>query len=124
MSHDEPVFDEERLRKQVEKRIAERQEEFLGVAIHLAIYVAMNVLFFSAAGAPALVVSFFWGIGMFAHGWSYWTEHGPGRDYRERLIDREVERERQRLYGYMPDKAKNDDLYIDDDGEIRSRHER
>lgn len=106
--------DEARIRRRITEKIEERQ----GLIGHAASYVGVNLMLwaiwlFNAINAASfpfpwpLLVTLGWGMGLFAHGASYWSEYGPGRERREALIQREIERERARL-GY---KAKNDDLY-------------
>jgi hypothetical protein len=118
------MIDEERIRKFVEKKIEERN----GLLIHFAIFLFMNLLFIggwlggfdgnfhrvvSELPGP-LIITFFWGIGMFAHFMDYSNKYGRGRERREALVQRELERERERLRRM---KLKNDDLFYDETGE-------
>ncbi|MEQ8675953.1 MAG: protein kinase [Aggregatilineales bacterium] len=104
---------EERIRKQVEKRIEERN----GLLTHFAAYVMVNLMMwgiylFSGGGFPwPMFVTLGWGIGMFAHYMDYRTKYGAGRVRREEMIQREIELERERLYGASQAKAKNDMFY-------------
>ena len=114
-------IDEEKIRRRVIKRMEERQ----GLLIHAAAYIVVNVILWtlflgSGVSFPwPMFVTGFWGIGMFAHAAEYWNEYGGGATRRERTIQREIERERQRL-GLSEDefygKPKNDRLA--DDGEL------
>lgn len=65
-----------------------------------------------------LWIAFFWGLGVFGQAADYWNKHGPGRERRERLIEREIERERARLYGYEYYEKPKNDFVLTDDGEI------
>lgn len=133
---DEPISEAE-LRRRVAKRVEKRQEELTGLIIHLVIYFLVNSLI-----GWNIWVAGFWGIGMFSHFMDYWNKHGPGRERHEQIIRREMERERERLYGSRP-KIKNEQLIeyeepprvrLNDDGEFtesfvdeidrRERHEK
>jgi serine/threonine protein kinase len=103
-------LEEKRIRKQVEKRMEERN----GLLIHFAIYVSVNLFLTIASGSPVIPVIFFWGMGMIGHFFSYYYEYGGGRDRREAVIQREIQREREIRYGT---KVKNEEL-VDTD-EIR-----
>lgn len=119
---EEALPPEVRVRRRVEQRIEERNA-LIG---HLVSYVVVNLLMwfiFISGGADGhpwpIWVTFPWGIGMVMHFVSYYNEHGPGRERREAMIERELERERSRLYS----KAKNDDYYsgsprLTEDGEF------
>jgi hypothetical protein len=109
---------EEEIRKRVEDRLEERQ----GVVYHAIAFVIVNAFIIGAwvmAGADGFpgpfVITFFWGIGMVAHILSYYYEHGEGRVRREAYIQREMERERERLYSAYGGKPKNDALYTNDE---------
>lgn len=97
---------EDKLRDIAEKRVKERQEELQGVVIHLLIFLAVNTFIFHW---NVWIVTFFWGIGLFAHLSDYYNKYGPGRNQQEKAIQREIERERERLYGgERYEKAKRD----------------
>ncbi len=114
-------LNEEAIRQRVMKRMEERK----GVLIHGVAFVLSNILIWVVAlmlGLPLwipLIATGGWGIGMFAHAFEYWNEYGGGAIRREHTIQREIERERQRL-GLSEDefygKPKNDRLA--DDGEL------
>lgn len=117
---------DEEIRKRVLKRFEERQ----GFLVHLGIYLAVNLFLITAwilgsmADGEALelpgpfIVAFFWGIGLVAHGLNYYYEHGAGAYKREERIQREIERERERLYSAAyGGKRKNEEL-IGLDGEL------
>ncbi|MBC7870217.1 MAG: protein kinase [Chitinophagaceae bacterium] len=115
------LTDEKRIRKQVEKRMEER----LGFYTHLAIYLCVNIglwgiWLFSGTGFPwPMFTTFFWGMGMLGHTADYYNKYGGGRDKREEMIQREIERERRRLSGDTS-KAKNEDraIRLTEDGEL------
>lgn len=125
---------EERLRRQVERRIKKRREEFFGLVTHIFWYLVINVWLFNLDGWVSQIVngqgllpqgaqwiSFFWGIGVVSHILSYYFEHGPGARSREATIQREYEREYARIYGERPSqvesqvKIKNEDLFLNED---------
>ncbi|MDX2079072.1 MAG: protein kinase [bacterium] len=121
---------EEIIRKRIEKKLEERQ----GLIIHGASFVLVNTMLFmiwlfssignSEFGFPWFIFPLFgWGIGMFAHFMEYNDQYGRGRDKREALIAREMERERSRLYGMDSEKSKNDfvdnrGIRLTEDGEL------
>jgi hypothetical protein len=133
-----PMTDEERIRKRIEKRYEERT----GLFIHLTIYIVMQLVFwgmwagsqdlfaslFSDGSLPAraldfpwpIFVTFFWGIGVVANIMDYYNKYGPGAEKRERLIQAEVERERQRkMESYYDAKPKRDRrVRLTEDGEL------
>jgi serine/threonine protein kinase len=110
--------DEQRVRKFIEKR----NEERIGLIIHFAVFAFMNLMFLTGfwrdggdliAQFPGpLIITFFWGIGMFSHFASYYNKFGGGRERHEAMIQREIERERARRYG---EKVKNDELFYEDE---------
>jgi serine/threonine-protein kinase len=111
---------EERIRRRVEKRLEERQ----GFYGHLTSYIFVNlmlwVIYFLTRGDAGshpwpLWVTVFWGMGMVGHAVDYWNKYGGGRDRREEMIERELERERARVYGV--EKAKHSPI---DSGAIGS----
>jgi len=113
------LSDEDRIRLRVEKRIKARNE----FRQHIGWYIAVNLMLWViwSLTTPGgfmwpLIVMAGWGLGLFAHAFEYWNEYGGGRFKREELVQREMERERerQRLAGR---KAKNDDYFSD---EVRS----
>jgi hypothetical protein len=117
-----PQDDLDDIRKRVEKRLNDRTELFQ----HLFWFAAVNILlwgiYISSSldanhfGHPwPLYVTGFWGIGVVGNVFHYWNEHGPGRERREAEIQREIERERERL-GYT--KRKNHEIRLTEDGEL------
>ncbi len=112
---------EERLRKRIEKRFEERNEFYT----HLGIYAVVNsflwmIWFVTGGGFPWPIFPLGgWGIGVFAHWMDYYYQHGGGRSRREAQIDREMQRELDRM-GYKPknDFADYDNAYLSDEGEI------
>ncbi|GIL14491.1 MAG: hypothetical protein BroJett038_32110 [Chloroflexota bacterium] len=133
-----PISDEERVRRRIQKRFEERN----GFIIHLTIYIVMNLLFWSMwAGAQDLFaaifengqlpvvdlgfpwpvfITFFWGIGVVANFMEYYNKYGPGAERRERLVQQELERERQRrMESYYDAKPKRDRrMRLTEDGEL------
>ncbi|MCU0479653.1 MAG: protein kinase [Anaerolineae bacterium] len=122
---------EEIIRKRVEKKMEERQ----GLMIHGAAFVMVNTMLFmiwlfTSIGDGAFNFPWFmmplmgWGIGMFAHYMEYYNQYGRGREKRESLIAREMERERARMYGTADyEKSKNDfvdnrGIRLTEDGEL------
>jgi hypothetical protein len=97
----------------VRKFVKKKMEERTGFLIHLAVYFFVNLMIIGGSLADgdfsigAFVPAFFWGIGISAHFMDYYNKYGAGRDRREELIAREMERERSRISGT---KAKNDQI--------------
>jgi 2TM domain len=89
------------IRKRVEKRIKDRQE-WVG---HLTAYTIVNVALwgiwaitmFGGFPWPAFI-TLLWGIGIGIHTASYLVENSMERS-KEEAIDREIRREKMRLYG-------------------------
>jgi len=109
--------DEAALRKRVEKKLEKRKE----FHEHLSSYIGVNLMLWMIwlftgpefDGIPwPMWVSFWWGIGMIGHAWSYYSEYGFLANRNEDLFEREMAREYARMYGEKP---KNDDLYVYDD---------
>jgi hypothetical protein len=103
-------IDYEAIRKRVEKRIKARQEWLT----HLTSYVIVNgvlwvIWFLTGAGFPwPIFPTLGWGIGMGIHTAVYLTDSSMER-MREEAIEREIRREKMRLYG-DPD---YDDSYLE-----------
>jgi serine/threonine protein kinase len=130
-----PLSEEERIRARVERRIRKQREELSGLVTHIVIFVIINSWLFGLddwfskvvngqdAGWPH-IVTLLWGIGLVSNFLDYFSKYGPWAYRRERMIDREVERERRRLYGESYDyKAKNEDydgraVRLTEDGEL------
>lgn len=92
------LTEEERVRRQVEKRLKKRQE----LAQHIMMYLMVNgVLWFImiSSGHPfpwPIFPTVFWGMGVVGDVHDYYTNYGPGAKKREETIEREVERELER----------------------------
>jgi hypothetical protein len=120
MSDYDAYIEERAIRRRVEKKLKERN----GFLIHLAAFVLTNfflwMIWFVTGGLFPwpLFATGGWGIGLVAHGLSYYFEYGPGRDQRERMVQREIERERERLALHYGDKPKNDALFYEDDDPV------
>lgn len=122
-------IDYDAIRRRVEKRIKARQE-WLG---HLSAYVIVNLMFwvmwvFTGAEFPwPVFITLPWGIGIGIHTMSYFLENNAERA-KEEAIEREIRREKMRLYG-DPDfddsllekpkrRAKERAMRLTDDGEL------
>lgn len=118
---------ERRIRKQMEKKFAERQE----LAIHAVAFVLGNLLvwgiYFFAGGPDGIDFPFpifvtgGWGIGIIAHLLTYYNKYGGGAVRREAAIQREIERYKSEI-GYY-EKPKREHLRLNDDGEILDEDE-
>jgi len=131
-------IDEDAIRRRVEKRI-KAQREFIS---HFITYCIVNALIWCVwAFAPAimnqiglntstfpfslvalpwpLLVMFGWGIGLVGHGMNTYYKSDTAEKAKERMVQREIEKERMRLYG-NPDleKPKRRRARLSDDGEI------
>lgn len=122
-------IDVQAIRKRVEKRFKQRQE----FMIHLAVFVITNVglwglwLLLGGGFAWPAIVTMGWGIGLLIHGITVYTE-ATMEQRREEMIDREIRREKMRVYGdpdydesllSKPKRGGNDPaLRLTDDGEI------
>lgn len=111
---DTDQYDE--IRRRIEKRYKERQY----LMIHIASFVAANIAFWALwgnAGWLMWFLTFPWGIGVVGHMIYYYYKFGGGAERREAAIQRDVEREKERLGLY--DKPKNDTrTRLSDDGEV------
>ena len=80
----------------IEELARKRVEARTGLAVHLSMYVVMNVglaliWYLTGAGYPWFVWPMLgWGIGILAHAISFWV--GPGSDVERRAVERETER--------------------------------
>ena len=119
------------IRKRVEKRVKARQE-WIG---HLTAYIIVNIglwgiWLITGAGIPwPIFVTLGWGIGMGIHTTTYLTE-ATMEQRKEEAIDREIRREKMRVYGdpdyddsYMEKpkrraKEKDSAMRLTDDGEL------
>ncbi len=126
--------EEERIRRRIEKRYKERQ----GLIIHFVAYLMVNLMLWGlwAITSVSDLTAFAggireslpfpwpifptlgWGIGMVAHVMDYYSKYGPGAEWREQAIQREIERYRQQS-GLSDEKPKRDAYYrLTDDGEL------
>ncbi len=116
--------------EQIRQRIEKRYEERTGLLIHMVAFFAVNtvmwMIYLNRGGdfPWPLIVTLGWGIGAVAHSLSYYYEYGTGRERREAHIQREVERELERLEmrGAYSGKRKNDDFLSDDESEVSAYH--
>lgn len=110
---DAEQYDE--IRRRVEQRYKKKQE----LIVHIVSYVLTNIafwIFFNGASWVAWV-TFGWGIGVVANIFEYYNKYGGGVERREAEIQREIEREKERLGLY--EKPKNDmQVRLSDDGEL------
>lgn len=126
--HRQPLTEEERIRKEIAKRIEERN----GLIVHGAAYIIMNIIFWMIwffisieEGAfmipwPFIIMAG-WGIGMFAHYIDYSNKYGRGRAKREAMIEEELER--SGIRSKMKNTALEDVLQDDDDYMVRLNDE-
>jgi len=114
------LTEEEKVRREVQKQMKARRE----FASHLSIYLAVNggviaIWLFTGAGFfwPFFPL-FLWGMGVFGQGYEYYDKYGGGRERREEMIEREVERKLERSMTGKAKKEKNDGdiIYDYDDG--------
>jgi len=117
-------FDENRVRKQIEKRYEERQ----GLIIHAVIFVMVNIAmwlvwYYAQVDFPfPIIITMGWGSGMLAHFLTYYYKFGGGAAKRDEAIEREIERYRERT-GYY-EKPKNERrVELTEDGEIEEIYE-
>ncbi len=109
-----------RIRQGIERDFNKRKE-FL---IHLSVYLPINLLFWlvwlMAGGVQAAfpwpaLLTLGWGVGLVAHGVDTYFQTGRRITAREQAIQREIEREREQLYGEKPKRSR---LVIAEDGEL------
>jgi serine/threonine protein kinase len=120
---DASLTDEDRIRLRVEKRIEARKE----IYIHILMYFMVNIMLWViwALTMPGefmwpLIVMAGWGIGLAAHTGEYYMQYGAGREKAESRMQREIERERRRMYGDSAiEKGKNEDYFDPIDMEER-----
>lgn len=118
---------EQEIRRRVEKRIKQRNDFY----IHFAVYIAANLLMWmiwaltrdssETIGFPwPLIVMFGWGIGLVSHALTVYFNSASRVEARERTIQREIERERQRIAGDGTyEKPKRDrHVRLSEDGEL------
>ncbi|MBX3083358.1 MAG: 2TM domain-containing protein [Anaerolineae bacterium] len=104
-------IDYDAIRKRVEKRVKARQEWVAHLTAYIIVNVALWAIWWLTGGNyfpwPALV-TLGWGIGMGIHTATYLTEASM-EQAKEAAIDREIRREKMRVYG-DPD---YDDSYME-----------
>jgi hypothetical protein len=120
---------EETVRHRMEKKLKERAS----LRLHTAVFLVANIGFWAfwaylntSIGDVfplPLIITFGWIIGLFGHYTNYSSKYGKIYEQREVLIAREIEKERARKYGVMPEKAKNDfyedsNILLTEDGEL------
>jgi len=109
---------EERIRRRVEKKLKERREMFQMFATFAAVIVFLWVIWLVTTpgghpwpiypmGGMGIATVVMWG--------EYNSKYGRGREREDALFQREMEKERERMYGQSRvQKAKNDEYYEDD----------
>lgn len=103
----ERMSEEDRLRLHIEKRIKCRQE----VIGHIIAYVLVNIMLWviyglTGGGHPWPIYPMMgWGIAVFFHAMSYYTQYGRGYDHHETQVQRELDEEYERRD--TPHKPKN-----------------
>lgn len=127
----------------VRKRVEQRYQQRYAFYTHLAVYTLVNIVLWLIYGATAgvagqfsdapligtlvpivsfpwpLIVMAGWGIGLVAHGMTYYIRYGGGALRRQAAIQQEIEREMALRYAY--EKPKNDydvPMRLTDDGEL------
>ncbi len=119
---DSNLTPEEKLRRKVEKRVRKRAEAQREFITHVLFYLGINHFIFQWTWWIAVI----WGIGLFSQFMEYQSKYGFFYHRRERQIEREMARERKRLYeseSYF-EKRKNQydedniPLRLTDDGEL------
>ncbi|NWF67911.1 MAG: protein kinase [Chloroflexi bacterium] len=102
--------------RQVREMVYKQHRKRNNFNIHASIYACINALLwmlfaFSGADFPwPLFVTGGWGIGLFFHGVSVYTQSAKQAAAQEEHIAREIERERQRLQGTQAQKRKNENI--------------
>lgn len=117
---------ERQIRKKVEKRMEARKE----YVTHALAFVMVNgflwmIYLMTMPGEFLwpLIPMLGWGIGFFFHTLDYYYKYGAGRERQERIIQREMQRERELMYGASMTKRKNDeDLFYYEEEEREERY--
>lgn len=115
------------IRRRIERELAKKQEKRNGLIMHSVIFLVVNLSIWTSwlvnnigdgqFGFPwPLMVTFFWGIGLFSDFSEYHNRFGRGREKREAEIERELDRELAKR-GISREKRKVEDLFEDE-----SRH--
>jgi hypothetical protein len=72
----------------------QRVEARIGFAVHLAVYLVINIIFLIVVGWDFLWATVFWGLGLACHGVTIFFKGDPRlRDWKERAIAKELSRE-------------------------------
>ena len=120
--YDPNLTPEQNLRAQVAHKVRKRGKAQGELITHVIIYLAVNQFIFHWTWW----IAFFWGLGVLSQFMEYFSKYGFIAYMRDRQIDREVARERRRLYGddsyYEKAKNREDDhnipIRLTDDGEL------
>ena len=119
------LTEEERIRLKVKKRLDARNEFYVHVITFVMVNLLLWVIWYMTTPGGfmwPLIAMGGWGIGLAAHLFDYYTKYGGGRDRMDAMMEREIERERRRIYGDgYGRKAKNEDLYYDEDDDCGVR---
>jgi 2TM domain len=118
------VSDDLELRERVERRVKRRYKFYRD----LAAFASTNVLLWGiylisnggrSSGVPwPLWVTFFWGIGIVREAWEIFGSSRFSDANYEAEVQREIARERERLYGAGYEKPKRSEFSVGDDGEL------
>jgi hypothetical protein len=111
---------EDDIRRNVEKRLKARRELSTHILVFCLVIPFLWVIWLltDTSFLWPIIPMLGWGIGIIAHGFGYYYEHGEGRRRREEIIERETRRELER-HGYKPKNSQSyDDAFIDDEGEL------
>lgn len=102
---------DEQIRRRVEKRIEARTEYRMAMLVLSLVIAMLWTIWLLTPGTFPWPIFPTFGIGIAIAGASldYYNKHGEGARRREEMIQREMELERERLYGGQ--KLKNDDLW-------------
>jgi hypothetical protein len=115
---------EESIRKRAEKRVKRRYDFYRDLGTFVVTNgVLWGIYFLSSGfrfnGIPwPLWVTFFWGMHIVSEGMKVLQDSGFMEQMRERDFEREVQRERARLYQQEYEKPKRSDVSLGDDGEL------
>lgn len=120
MSDDEkiPMSIEERVQKRINQRYKFYRDLLSFVGVNAFLWIIWFLTDNSRSGVPwPLFVTFFWGIGVVSDAMKVLGEPRL-EEMREREYQRELARERERLYGDGMEKPKRGEVSIGDDGEL------
>jgi hypothetical protein len=116
--------DYESIRERAEKRVNRRYKFYRQLGSYLVLNLVLWGIYlvtndFRITGTPwPMWITFFAGIGVVKEAIQVLTESGFMEDMRERDLQHELEREKERLYREGYEKPKNDVVSIGDDGEL------